>query len=202
VDLLYFVRLRLQFAEHFYESCAPVFIERIRKIEAGEEPYIDHRDPEYADEPAFLAEWMEAEASLEFVGVSALGFIEAVLHEYLKERTSNAAAGLVAQHRRNDGWFHQYRRFFDAAGLDWKRSGADLDFLEQAVLTRNDFTHNPGLLSYCTYQTEHHAKKHPATAFRHPDFALESRLTVTKDMLYKVTANVGQLVGHIEQAYP
>jgi hypothetical protein len=69
MDLLYFLKQRLQFLQNLYDSTVSVFEEKKQRIEAGE-PYIDSRDPEYADEPAFLAEWQEADC----VSVHGSGF--------------------------------------------------------------------------------------------------------------------------------
>jgi hypothetical protein len=60
MDLLYFLRARTKFVRYVYQTTVPQFDEIQRKIEAGEEPFVDRRYWE-ADEPAFLAEWEEAD---------------------------------------------------------------------------------------------------------------------------------------------
>ena len=59
MELLYFLDQRLRFIQKLYDSTASSFEEKKRQIEAGEPPYVDCRDPEYVDEPAFLTEWQE-----------------------------------------------------------------------------------------------------------------------------------------------
>lgn len=52
----------------------------MQKIEAGEPPFVDTRDPEYADEPAFLAEWQETEESVAVLGQWCLCMVQGSLH--------------------------------------------------------------------------------------------------------------------------
>ena len=54
MDLLYFLTERLRFIGYFYITSSAAFTELKRKIDTGEEPYVDRSDPEYSDEPAFL----------------------------------------------------------------------------------------------------------------------------------------------------
>jgi hypothetical protein len=61
-------------------------------------------------------------------------------------------------------------------------SGVDLDFLEQTVMTRNDFAHNIDLLSAYVYPDAKHGEKHPASAFRDPAWGPDvPRITVTEE---------------------
>jgi hypothetical protein len=68
MDVRYFLGERLDFTEQLYVNSAAPFIERKRKIEAEEEPFV----PPYSEdpEPAFLSEWLEAEESLQVRGGS------------------------------------------------------------------------------------------------------------------------------------
>jgi hypothetical protein len=62
-------------------------------------------------------------------------------------------------------WFGNYRELFGQCRIDLDESGVDLTLLEQAILTRNDFTHNVGLLSNYTYQRKDHSEKYPKSEF-------------------------------------
>ena len=69
MDLLYFLKTRLRFIEQLYDGAAAPCVETKRQIEAGEQPYVDNRDPEYYDgEPAFLTEWQQADDSVIVIG--------------------------------------------------------------------------------------------------------------------------------------
>lgn len=83
--LLYFLNERLKFIEQLYESAVAPFEEIKRKIDEGEPPYVDYRDPEYADEPAFLSEWEQANDSIMVIGHWCLCMVQAAFRAYLKE---------------------------------------------------------------------------------------------------------------------
>jgi hypothetical protein len=164
-ELLDLLHTRLDFVQYFYATGVKPFAEIKRKIEASEEPYVDWRDPEWADdEPAFLREHENADIGAELVGVSVLAFIQAVFHAYL-ERMVVELGGEQLLHRVSQmgkgSSFQNYRELFLQCNIDWAGSGVDLDFLEQSILTRNDFMHNVDLLSAYVYQGGSHYRKHP-----------------------------------------
>jgi hypothetical protein len=85
MDLMYFLRARTKFVRYVYESVVPQFEEIKRKIQAGEEPYVDRRYVEDADEPAFLEEWENADLAGDVIGVTCLGMLQAAFHSFLEE---------------------------------------------------------------------------------------------------------------------
>lgn len=87
MELLDVLTTRLEFVKYFYATSAHPFIEIKRKIEAVEEPYVDRRDPEWADEPAFLCEFENADLAAELVGVSALALVQSLFHAFLERST-------------------------------------------------------------------------------------------------------------------
>ncbi len=98
-------------------------------------------------------------------------------------------------------WFADYREFFlKQLEIDWKASGAEIDLLEQAILTRNDFSHNFSFTTLTAFQAEFHAKKYPATAFadRSP-FIIKKRLSVEKETLDRTTATLRQLCEYLSR---
>jgi len=62
VDVGFFLKDRIAFIRQFYDAASLPFVERKRKIDAGEDPFV----PPYSedDEPPFLSEWIEADESL------------------------------------------------------------------------------------------------------------------------------------------
>jgi len=134
MDLLYFLDRRLAFVQKLYDSTVVGFEETKRQIEAGEPPYVDERNPEYVDEPAFLEEWQEADDSAMVIGHWCLCMIQASLHEYLKDCISPAGSywwkseGLqreVSQKRAPNN-FGRYRLLFFDLGIDWQKGPVHL----------------------------------------------------------------------------
>ena len=137
----------MAFLRQFYEMSTTPFEERKRKIEAGEEPYV----PPYSEdaEPAFLSEWTEAEESIQIVGYSSICMLAASLHLYLSEWERQLGLECRQGHSAEfkKGWLHGYRAYFGLRhAILWEESGADLELLEQIVLTRNRVQH-PGSIS-------------------------------------------------------
>src|SRR5690348_4106449 len=85
MDLLYFLENRLEFIQNLYDCASSPFEEIKREIEAGEAAYPDSRDPECADEPAYLEEWGEADDSTMVIGHWCLCMAQACLQAYLRE---------------------------------------------------------------------------------------------------------------------
>jgi hypothetical protein len=52
MDLLYFLKRRLEFVQSLYDNAVEPFERTKYQIEKGEEPYVDRRNPEDYDEPA------------------------------------------------------------------------------------------------------------------------------------------------------
>lgn len=165
MELVHFLNQRLKFVEYFHESTTASFEEVKSKIEAGESPYVDTCDPEDADEPAFLEKWERADAA----GAACLDLLQSTFHEFLDEYMNLIGSKSIIPHLNEMGkksWFGNYRAFFDKyLQIDWAASGADLDLLEQVILTRNDFTHNIDLFSLGALQTPFHSDKYPDSAF-------------------------------------
>ncbi len=82
MDVHYFLIKRLKFVCQFYVTSSMPYLERKRKIEAEEEPFV----PPYSEdgEPAFLAEWLEADESLHILAYSCISMLAAALHLYFK----------------------------------------------------------------------------------------------------------------------
>ena len=91
MDVRYFLGERLAFIEQLYVNSAAPFIERKRKIEAEEEPFV----PPYSEdpEPAFLSEWLEAEESLQVIGHTCISMLSASFHLYFSFSTRKKSMG-------------------------------------------------------------------------------------------------------------
>jgi len=204
VDLLYFVRERLRFVRTFYETGQRPFVEIKRSIERGEEPYVDRGNPEDADEPAFLAEWTDANLAIDVVGMASLGMLKSAFDSFLSQTVKDIAGeqGLKRVSAQKKGsWIENYKAmFFSDFGVDWGASSADLALLEQLVLTRNDFEHNFDILSDIVYQSKPHAKKYPTSRFRAKGWEHFGRLVVDGDDFDAVCSAIEELCEFISKS--
>jgi len=206
MDLPHFLNQRLKFVEYFHASTTASFEEVRRKIEAGEPPYVDTRNPEYADEPLFLEEWERADAAMTITGAACLDLLQSTFHEFLDNYMDLIGNKEIIPHLSEMGkksWFGNYRAFFqEHLQIDWAASGADLDLLEQAILTRNDFTHNIDLFSLAALQTPFHSTKYPDSAFADPRwknlFTQGTRLTVPGETLQRTIETLRTLCQYLD----
>jgi hypothetical protein len=125
-------------------------VERKRKIEAEEDPFV----PPYGEdgEPPFLREWIEADESLHVLAYSCISMLGASLHLYLKtfERVvlhSPAKDSFKSEFK--NGWLSGYKAYF-AHYLDihFENCPVDLDVLEEVVLARNRVQHPESIASH------------------------------------------------------
>jgi len=173
VDLLYFLRTRLSFVDELYNSTVQPYEDRKCKIEAHEEPYVDLRDPEYADEPAFLEEWQEADDAMMVIGHWCFCMVHASLKAYLKSYLGpvdvTADSSALDRELRSTGgksWFERYRLLFlKALGVDWNSGPVKIGELEQLNLTRDDLIHNVDVLSLNVPMSADHAERFPNSLF-------------------------------------
>jgi hypothetical protein len=174
MDLLWFLRRRLHFISKLYGGATSPFRDTIQQIEAGAPPYVDERDPEYADEPAFIDEYQQAAESIEVIGHWSLCMVyascKAFLEEYVEEMARNyRGLGVLSQilsNKKAKSWFERYRLLFlEDLGIDWEKGPVKLTDLEHMNLTRDDLTHNVDFLSMYVYQTERHAERYPQGRF-------------------------------------
>jgi hypothetical protein len=163
VDIRYFLGERLSFIEQLYTSA---FIERRRKIEAEEEPFV----PPYSEdpEPAFLSEWMEAEESLQVIGRTCISMLSASLHLYFKtwERQLGIRVDDSYKSDFKKGWFNGYKAYFNRQfGVDFDKSPCNLTLLEELALARNRVQHPESITLQSSHYSEDDLKKLPSPFF-------------------------------------
>ena len=185
----------------------------MQKIENGNEPYVDERNPEYEDvtEPAFLEEWQDANEAVEIVGQWCLtmihGSLKAFLEEYVDEmareyRNAFTDAKQRLANTKGKGWFDRYRLFFLAEfNIDWKHCPVKIADLEQINLTRDDLIHNISVTTTVVYQTKKHAERFPKSLFTDDVWAglgLGGRIKVERDQLTKALQLVDEFCTWLE----
>lgn len=142
MDVAYFLRERVEFIRQFYNNGSEAFIQRKVKIENEEEPFV----PPYSEngEPPFLAEWQEADDSLQVLGYTCLSMLSASLKLYFStvDRIYGFSAWEACKGEFKKGFICGYRAFFETAlDIDFGSAPCDLKLLEEVVLIRNDFEH-------------------------------------------------------------
>jgi len=152
VDYRFFFLKRMNFIRQFYDVASKPYAERKSAIENEEAPWI----PPYSEdsEPAFLSEWLEADESIQILGVNCISMLSAALKLFLQE--CEKRVGIP----RNPAWKSVFRRswlqgyslyFGTHVGKDFARSGVNLEILEEAVLARNNAQHPASLLDTSLY---------------------------------------------------
>jgi hypothetical protein len=102
---------KLQFLRTFYQLTTEPFSEIKRKIDAGEEPFVDRRNPEDYDEPAFLTEWQDADQGLKLQQQVCLNLLQRSFREFL-DSTVQQCGGKPQKPKRGECWFDTYKAWF------------------------------------------------------------------------------------------
>lgn len=152
--------------------------------------------------PPFLDEYLQADAAMDVLALSCLGMIQSAFHMFLNEFVqAHFTEGLKAVKAAPDnkkGWFGRFQSFFSNSTFSWDQSGADLVFLEQINLVRNDDQHGRELFTEYLYQGPEHAQQHPATPFLEGGDPTYKRLHVTRDLLVRATKEVHGLCDFLD----
>jgi len=151
MDVFGFLKLRLDFTKQLHErSCAP-FVLIKQQIEDEVPPY----EPPYSEggEPPFLAEWIEADESLQVLGYTCISMLSASLHLFLRTWEKELGKPAQSQYKtlfKKKGWLNGYRRYFiDMIKVDYDNSPVEMIRLEEIVRARNRVQH-PDFIGFNT----------------------------------------------------
>lgn len=138
----YFSRERVDFIRQFYLNGSEAFVQRKAKIENEEDPFV----PPYNEDgvPPFLAEWQEAEDSLQVLGYTCLSMLSSSLKLYFStvDRLYGFQSLENGKGKFKKGFISGYRSFFETElGIDFSSAPCDFELLEEVVLIRNAFEH-------------------------------------------------------------
>jgi hypothetical protein len=213
MDIAYFLKQRTAFIRQFYDVASFPFIERKRKIEAKEEPFI----PPYSEdeEPPFLEEWIEADESFHVLGYSCLSMLSAALQLYFKtwEIQFNIPDINLFKSEFKKGWFNGYKAYFaHHMGIRFEEAPVDLSIIEQIVLARNQIQHPEDITSHIVRYSGSDIKKIPNIYFvneleqipyegideSEKSWLFPPTLHVTREKLSAVIAEVDKLVDWME----
>lgn len=203
MDVLFFLRERTRLIRQYYVTAANPFNEIIRKIEAGEEPFV----PPYSEdgEPPFLSEWIDADELREVTGRCCLSMLSASLHLYFKtwERNLGLSCSKIFKAEFSDGGIvGGYRACLaSCAGIDWSQCPADLEIIEQVVLARNRDQHPESITSVRVAHAGKDRQRFPRPFFMNEREAVlfEDGDEPTLFMLPSVHVSSAKLMTAIEQ---
>jgi hypothetical protein len=208
VDVHYFFRRRIVFIRQLYENATASFVERKRRIQAGEIPFV----PPYSEdgEPPFVAEWTEADESLHVLGYACVSMLAAALHLYFRtwEQRCNVKAAERFKSEFRDGWVAGYRAYCrQVFGIEFDNGPSDLKVIEEVVLARNRAQHPDNLVVALPTYTESDLKKLPSALFIDPsreiyqdldggerDWLMPPTLHVSQEKLGKVIHEIERFV--------
>lgn len=203
MDVLFFLKERTRLIRQYYVNAASPFNEIIRKIEAGEEPFV----PPYSEdgEPPFLSEWIDADELLEVTGRCCLSMLSASLQLYFRtwERNLGLSCGKTFKAEFRDGGIvGGYRACLaSCADIDWSQCPADLEIIEQVVLARNRDQHPESITSARVTHAEKDRPRVPRPFFMNEREAVlfEEDDEPTLFMLLSVHVSSDKLMTAIEQ---
>ena len=168
MDVRFFLDCRLGFIRQLYATSSAPYVERKRKIEAQEEPYV----PPYNEdgEPPFLDEWLEADESLHVLAYSCVSMLAAALHLYFETWVTQSGVPINESMKksvfRKSGWLAGYKTHFaQHFRIDFEACPANFGLLSQVVQARNRIEHPSSITSLTTQYAHADLKK-----LRHPFF--------------------------------
>ncbi len=214
MDILLFLKHRTAFIRQHYDLCVAPFDERKRLIDAAEPPF---NDPSHSEdtEPPYLAEWLDAETSVQLVGMSCVSLLSDALKLYLNllQRGQLRFAFTEREAKRLKNQF--IPTYKDALGeifaTDWSEANVDFGVIEQVMLARNRGQHGTDLTSFVITHDKRTLKSHPVPFFVSAAEArsldggggalggfLAPMIEVTRDTLFAAIGEVEKLADWIE----
>jgi len=167
VDVLYFLQEHTRFIRNFHKAAVEPFEMTQLKIRNKEEPFV----PRYSedDEPAFLAEWSEAETSIQVIGRTCISLLSNAFKLYLN--TWTAQLGIKDKGKKGESPLDRFRRVLSIheIHLNWDDCPADGGIVEQVILARNREQH-PEMIGTLSIQHDQNTlKKYPRPLFINPE---------------------------------
>lgn len=214
MDVLAFLRNRLQFICAFYDTAAEPFRETIRKIENGEPPF----EPPYSEdggEPPFLSEWIEADTGLDVLGRACLSMVSASLKLYFETWEAQLRIEWEKGEKKKafrNGFLQGYQKCFaEVVKVSWEDCPADLEILEQVTLARNRDQHPESITRMGVNHTPTDRRRYPGLffasdaerkAYQDPEMAgiswMNPSVRVSREALLKAIGEVENLAEWLE----
>ena len=162
MDIGFFFNERIKFIRQFYKMAAIPYMERKRKIEVEEDPFV----PPYSEdgEPPFLKEWLEADDSLHVLAYSCVSMLAAALHLYFKTWVKQSGCPVEESLKKTvfkkRGWFIGYKvHFSQRFAIQFDAAQVNHRLLEEVILARNRIEHTSSITSQRTQYANSDIKK-------------------------------------------
>ena len=173
-----FLNERIEFICQLYDTTTAPYIERKRKIQAGEEPYV----PAYSEdgEPPFLNEWLEADESILVIGCVCISMLSASFKLYFKTWEKRLGVPVNESLKKifnKSGWLKGYMAYFSQHfDVKFNELPADLEILQEVILLRNRAEHPEELTANLPCYSTEDLKK-----LEHPFFLDDSERGLLQD---------------------
>ncbi|WP_423455945.1 hypothetical protein [Ottowia sp. VDI28] len=211
MDVYFFLKQRTDLIRHFYDAASAPFVETKRRIKDALPPF---DDPPYDEsgEPAFLAEWLQADVEHELIGRAAVSMLSDALKQFFvtwERRTwSEPPCAKCFKKAFDSGFIAGYVACFaEGFELDWSACPADLDVLKQVVLARNRAQHSDLVLDHLTHDDKS-LQAYPRPFFVRPedegadasssDF-LSATIHISREKLFEAIEHAEQLGAWVQQ---
>jgi len=145
MDVSYFLSERLSFIAYYFDTSSAAFLGEIEAIENGLPPY---DDPPWSDdpEPAYLTEWLRADAALNALGRSCISMLAKLVTQYF-DHLFKRQIGITfdteefKKQVKKSGIAPFYRDALLEIHPSLAAAGIDFDLIEEVVLIRNRDQH-------------------------------------------------------------
>jgi hypothetical protein len=152
------------------------FEEEKRLIDGNLPPFVDTRNPEDCDGPAFEFEWIDANDFEHTVGFLCLGLLNKTLENYVRMflmrevgiTTRSDLSRFMQKVPKGGGYVMRYLRALESMShplFAWARSPVSKAELEDITETRNAFMHDEQLDERRVHQDDAHFKANKHSAF-------------------------------------
>jgi len=213
MDATYFLKNRTEFIRKFYAQGVKPFGGIKHAIENELPPY---DNPPYSEdpEPAFLAEWLDADAAIKVLGLSCVSLLSDTMKLYF-QTLQRRVIGFSFRDEKT-----AFKRGFVDAYLgvlghiletDWTDCPVNVAVIEQVVLARNRGQHGTSLMSLSVTHDEKTLEKYPNPFFvsederriwtesgADPRSILAPSIEITSDALFAAIEHVEKLADWID----
>jgi len=211
MDVYFFLKQRTDLIRHFYDTASAPFVETKRRIKHAVTPF---DDPPYdqSGEPAFLAEWLQADVEHELISRAAVSMLSDALKQFFvtwERRTwSEPPCAKCFKKAFESGFIAGYVACFgEGFELDWSACPADLDVLKQVVLARNRAQHSDLVLDHLTHDDKS-LQAYPRPFFVRPadegadessSHFLSATIHISREKLFEAIEHAERLGAWVQQ---
>lgn len=166
MDARFFLTMRTNFIRYFYDHTVQPFLDIKTAIQEQLPPF---ESPPYSedDEPAFMAEWIDATTAEQISGMSAVSLLSDSLKLYFHTLQHDIIRFAFDEKKPfKNGFVPAYLNALgEILDTDWSDCPANVKIIEQIVLVRNRGQHGGDLTSFSLHHDYQTLIKHPVPLF-------------------------------------